>query len=35
MHELSNGREDSVEIFEDEREQTVGLAAILSAIGIK
>ena len=35
MHYLSLGTEDSVEVFEDERDETVSLSAILSAIGIK
>jgi len=35
MHYLSLDEEDAVEVFEDEREETVSLSAILSAIGIK
>ena len=33
-HYLSSTVEDSVEVFEEEQEESVGLAAILSAIGI-
>ena len=35
MYYLSLAGEDSVEVFEDKGEQTINLAAILSAIGIK
>ncbi|MBQ8416161.1 MAG: hypothetical protein IJX13_04600 [Clostridia bacterium] len=35
MDYLSLGKEDSIEVFEEERQDSVGLAALLSAIGIK
>ncbi|MBQ8311045.1 MAG: hypothetical protein IJX80_08545 [Clostridia bacterium] len=35
MEYLSAGQADSVEVFEEEPEQTIGLSAILSALGIK
>ncbi len=35
MHYLNTETSDSVELYEEEREETVGLGALLSAIGIK
>lgn len=35
MDYITLSSEDSVEVFEEEREESVGLAALLSAIGIK
>lgn len=35
MDYLSLGGEDSIEVFEEEKQDSVGLAALLSAIGIK
>lgn len=35
MQYLSMGSGDSIEVFEEEEQETVGLAAILSAIGLK
>ena len=35
MEYLSSGESDSIEVFREEREQSVGLAAILSALGLR
>ena len=35
MQYLSMGSGDSIEVFEEEKQESVGLAAILSAIGLK
>ncbi|MBQ7336683.1 MAG: hypothetical protein IJW92_09460 [Clostridia bacterium] len=35
MSYLSLGATDSIEAFEEEREQTIGISALLSAIGVK
>ncbi len=35
MQYLSLGSADSIEVFEEEKQQTVGISALLSAIGIK
>ena len=35
MQYLSMGSSDSIEVFEEEKQETVGIAAILSAIGLK
>ena len=35
MQYLSMGSSDSIEVFEEERQEKVGLAALLSAIGLK
>lgn len=35
MQYLSLGSADSIEVFEEEKEQTVGISALLSAIGFK
>jgi hypothetical protein len=35
MQYLSMGSGDSIEVFEEEKQESVGLAAILRAIGLK
>ena len=35
MQYLSLGSADSIEVFEEEKQQTVGISALLSAIGVK
>ena len=35
MQYLSMGSSDSIEVFEEEKQETVGISAILSAIGLK
>ena len=35
MQYLSMGSGDSIEVFEEEEQKTVGIAAILSAIGLR
>ncbi len=35
MQYLTLGNEDSIEVYEEEKEQSVGIAALLSALGVK